>query len=88
LPQSIHDRCASDEGEEHYVPLVEPRKDAPEALAPPERTPGFVSSLVHFPIVFPVNEAIGLTNQSPADLAGPCPGSPVIDANPEVMRRI
>src|SRR5258706_5548475 len=58
LPESIDDEREIDEGDEHHVQLVESREDEAEAFETAEQTFYFVSTPVHFPIVFPRFNAV------------------------------
>jgi len=58
LPESIDDKREIDEGDEHHIQFVESREDAAEAFESSEQSLHFVSTFVHFPIVFPWFKAI------------------------------
>src|SRR5260370_9391689 len=47
------------EGDEHHIQFVKSREDAAEAFESSEQSLHFVSTFVHFPIVFPWFKAIG-----------------------------
>ena len=58
LLESVDDKSEIDEGDKHDIQFVESREDATEAFESSEQSLHFVSTFVHFPIVFPWLKAI------------------------------
>jgi len=58
LLESVDDKSEIDEGDKHDIQFVESREDAAETFEAAEQSFHFVSTFVHFPIIFPRFKAV------------------------------